>query len=75
MSTPYELLPHGMCLKKGYCKLSLITWPINKGKFIEVSVTSHEVLQLLVNLVVTWHAMSTSLDQKSLLFTDSCKNQ
>ncbi len=50
---------HMACIpKRKYCNLSLITWPINKRKFIEVSVMSHEVLQLLVNLVVTWHGMA-----------------
>jgi hypothetical protein len=47
---------------------------MNKGKFIEVGVMNHEVLQLLVNMVATWHAMSTSLDHKLLLFTNSCKS-
>jgi hypothetical protein len=40
----------------------------------EVSVTSHEVLQLLVNFIAMWHATSTSHDHKLLLFTKSCKN-
>ncbi len=41
----------------------------------EVSVTSHEVLRLLVNLIAMWHAMSTSHDHKLLLFTKSCNNE
>jgi hypothetical protein len=45
---------------------------INHG---EVNVTSHEVLQLLINLVAMWHAMSASYDHKLLLFVKSCKNQ
>jgi hypothetical protein len=32
----------------------------------EVSVTSHEVLQLLINLVAMWHAMLASHDNKLL---------
>jgi hypothetical protein len=40
----------------------------------EVSVTSHKVLRLLINLVAMWHVTSTSHDHK-LLFTKSCKNQ
>jgi hypothetical protein len=60
--------------------LSLITnyqwnlWSINKGKFTKVSVTSYEVLQLLVNPVATWHATSASCDHKLLLFTKCCNN-
>jgi hypothetical protein len=41
----------------------------------EVSVTSHEVLWLLVNLVAMWHATLASRDHKLLLFTKSCKNE
>jgi hypothetical protein len=40
-----------------------------------ISVTSHEMLQVLVNLVAMWHAISTSHDHKLLLFTKSCKNE
>jgi hypothetical protein len=40
----------------------------------EVSVTNHQVLQLLVNLVAMWHATLASHDHKLLLFTKSCKN-
>jgi hypothetical protein len=41
----------------------------------EVSITSYEVLRLLVNLVAIWHALSASHDHKLLLFTKSCKNE
>jgi hypothetical protein len=75
MSTLYELLPHGMYPQKDIFLIVIITWLINKRKFIEVNVMNHKVLQLLVNRVATWHGMSTSLDHKSLLFTSSCKNQ
>jgi hypothetical protein len=40
----------------------------------EVNVISHEVLQLLINLIATWHATSTSHDHK-LLFTKNYKNE
>jgi len=39
----------------------------------EVSVTSHEVLRLLVNLVAMWHVTLTSHDHKLLLFTKAPK--
>jgi len=45
---------------------------INHG---EVNVTSHEVLQLLINLVPMWHATLASNDHKLLIFIKSCKNQ
>jgi len=48
---------------------------INDINHNEVNVTSHEVLQLLVNLVAMWHDTSTSHDHKFLLFIKSCKNQ
>ncbi len=41
----------------------------------EVSVTSHQVLWLLVNLIAKWHATLVSHDHKLLLFTKSCKNE
>jgi len=41
----------------------------------EVSVTSHEVLRLLVNLVAMWHATLASHNHKLLLFTKNYKNQ
>jgi hypothetical protein len=41
----------------------------------EVSVTSHEVLRLIINLVAMWHATLASYAHKLLLFTKSCKNQ
>jgi len=47
-------------------------WP---ETWCEVHVTSHEVLWLLVNLIVMWHATSTSHDHKLLLFTKSYKNK
>jgi hypothetical protein len=40
----------------------------------DVKLVSQVVLQLLVNLVAMWHAMSASHDH-NLLFTQSCKNQ
>jgi len=39
------------------------------------SVTSYEVLRLLVNLITMWHAMLASHDHKLLLFTKTCKNE
>jgi hypothetical protein len=45
---------------------------INHG---EVNVTSHDVLQLLINLVAMWHATLASHDHKFVLFIKSCKNQ
>ncbi len=41
----------------------------------EDSVKSHEVLPLLINIVVMWHATSASHHHKLSLFTKSCKNQ
>jgi hypothetical protein len=48
---------------------------INDVNHGEVNVTSHDMLQLLINLVAMWHATSTSHDQKLLLSIKSCKNQ
>jgi hypothetical protein len=45
---------------------------VNHG---EVTVTSHEVLQFLINFIAIWHATSASHDHKLLLFIKSCKNQ
>jgi hypothetical protein len=54
----------------------ILTYQINDMNHgVEISVTSHEVLQLLVNHVAMWYATSTSHNHKSLLFTKSCKNQ
>jgi hypothetical protein len=40
----------------------------------EVSITSHEVLQLLVNLVAMWHAMSASHNHTLLLSPKVARN-
>jgi len=48
---------------------------INDINHNEVNVTNHEVLQLLINLIVMWHDISTSHDHKFSLFIKSCKNQ
>jgi hypothetical protein len=48
---------------------------INDVNHGEVNVTSHDVLQLLINLVAMWHATSASQDKKLLLSIKSCKNQ
>jgi hypothetical protein len=48
---------------------------MNEGKFIEVNVTSREVLQLLVNLVAMRHATLATWNHKLVLFTKSYKNQ
>jgi hypothetical protein len=48
---------------------------INDVNHGEINVTSHDMLQLLINLVAMWHAMSTSHDQKLLLSIKSCRNQ
>jgi hypothetical protein len=39
----------------------------------DVKLMSH-VLQILINFIAMWHAMSTSHNHK-LLFTKSCKNE
>jgi hypothetical protein len=41
----------------------------------EINVTSHEMLQLLINLIAMWHTTVTSHNHKLLLFIKSCKNQ